>query len=194
MNKRRYYESEYYVQGNTVRKRQLAEKSPDNTEFHTGYRTAGKERAYADALQTAPVRRRRTESPKQPQQTTITGVLPAQNWDIPSLLFIVGAVAVAFFMCISYLEAQESITAMSKKVATLESEILSLKNENDAAYNRIDSLVDLQYVYDVAVNELGMVHASDSQVISYNSKKSNSVRQYGEIPAETESGYSLSGK
>lgn len=142
--------------------------------------------------QTAPVRR--TEGQKTSQENTITGVLPVQSWNIQSLLFVAGAAAIAFFMCISYLQAKESITAMSKQVANLESEILTLKNENDAAYNRIDSLVDLQHVYDVAVNELGMVHANDNQVISYNSKKSNSVRQYGEIPAETEVGYSLSGK
>lgn len=140
-------------------------------------------------MEAAPDRSRRTVEERK-QNTTVKSV-PSQAWDVKSLLFIAAAVVVTFLMCISYLEAQENVTVMSKKAASLESEILNLKNENDAAYSRINSSVDLQYVYDVAVNELGMVHAKDSQVIPYNSKKSNSVRQYGEIPDKTEETYGL---
>lgn len=185
MSTKRHYESEYYVEGNTVRKRQVTNEDRSYARANTAYQPVRRER-----LETAPDRRidpdRRTETGRKRQREAAVRTLPAQSWDVKSLLFIVVAIAVAFLMCISYLEAQESITAMSKKVASLESEILTLKNENDAAYDKINSSVDLQYVYDVAVNELGMVHAKDDQVIPYNSRKSNSVRQYGEIPGETE--------
>ena len=187
MSRGQYYQTEYYVEGNTIRKRQKVVTSRNYTQLNTAYQQVRRER-----VETVPERRRREEADTQKQVQTRT--MPAQNWDLKSLLFIIAAVAVAFFMCISYLEAQETITAMSKRAASLESEIMTLKNENDAAYNRIDSSVDLQYVYEVAVNELGMVHAKDKQVVAYHSRKSNSVRQYGEIPTETEQAYNkLSG-
>ncbi len=187
MSREQYYQTEYYVDGNTIRKRQKAVTSHNYAQLNTAYQPVRKER-----LESVPDRRR--EADRRRQEQAAPKALPVQNWDFKSLLVIVAAIAVTFFMCISYLEAQETITAMSKKAASLESEIMTLKNENDAAYNRIDSSVDLQYVYDVAVNELGMVHAKDNQVVAYNSRKSNSVRQYGEIPTETEQAYSkLSG-
>ena len=166
-NTRNYYHSEYSVQGSNALK------------------SAG--RAGQRRLETVPDRNRRGKYERDRREETVIRTMPAPAWDLQSLFVIIAAVAVAFGMCISYLQVQESITAMSKRIAVLESEIMTLKNENDAEYNRIDSSVDLSYVYEVAVNELGMVHATDNQVIPYNSRKSNSVRQYGEIPQETES-------
>ncbi len=163
MAAKKHYDNAYYVHGSAVRKQQ--------TQSNTAYKPARHIHT-----ETAPNRERKT-SPK---------AAPAPAWDLKSLLFVVATIVIAFGMCVSYLQAQESITSMSKRVATLESEILTLKNQNDAAYSKINSSVDLSYVYEVAVNELGMVHAKDYQVIPYSSKKSNSVRQYGEIPEETE--------
>lgn len=182
MSGEQYYQTEYYVDGNTIRKRQKAVTGHAYAQLNTAHQQVRRER-----LEEVPVRRRQAE--KEIQREAAVRTLPVQNWDVKSILVIVAALVVTFYMCISYLEAQEMVTAMSKKAASLESEIMTLKNENDAAYNRIDSSVDLQYVYDVAVNELGMVHAKDSQVVAYNSRKSNSVRQYGEIPTETEQNY-----
>lgn len=184
MSTEKYYRSQYYVQGSTVRKHQmtdsrLTQSSHAYAQLNTASKTAGQRR-----LKAVPDRKKKYERGR--REETVIKTMPAQAWDLKSLMFIIAAVVVTFGMCISYLQAQESITAMSKKAASLESEIMILKNQNDAEYNRVDSSVDLSYVYEVAVNELGMVHAKDNQVIPYNSRKSNSVRQYGEIPQETE--------
>ena len=56
--------------------------------------------------------------------------------------------------------------------------------QNDSAYNRIVSSVDLEWVKDVAMNEMGMVYASDRQMRTYDSTQSDYVKQYQEIPAE----------
>lgn len=185
MSAKRYYKSEYYVQGSNALK--SAVRKPERADSHYEYaqQNAVSQPVRREHLESVPDRRRDVK--REHQEAVKVKKMPVQVWDFKSLLFIVAAVAITFMMCISYLQAQESITAMSKKAASLESEIMTLKNQNDAAYNRINSSVDLSYVYDVAVNELGMVHADDSQVIPYNSRKSNSVRQYGEIPEETES-------
>lgn len=112
---------------------------------------------------------------------------PIQSIDVFSLLFMTAAVAVTLYLCISYIQVQHSISSMEKKIAITESGINDLKNENDAAYNKIDTSVDLDYVYRVAVNELGMVRADKSQIMPYTSVKSDYVRQYGSIPEEEKS-------
>ncbi len=170
MATKRHYDNTYYVHGNTVRKQQTA--------HQLNMPAPNRERDYV----------------REPKKKTSPRVVPAPAWDIKSLLFLATAIVVAFGICISYLHTTQSITAMSKKITTLESEILDLKIQNDEAYNKIDSLVDLSYIYEIAVNELGMVHAKDNQVIPYNSKKSTSVRQYGEIPEKTEGTKKLLGE
>lgn len=109
---------------------------------------------------------------------------PREKMDFGSMIFMVGAVCITLYVCVSYIEAQHSMTGMSREIASMESEINELKNKNDAAYNKINTSVDLSYVYDVAVNELGMVRPEQSQVKTYQNKKSDVVRQYGEIPEE----------
>lgn len=102
-----------------------------------------------------------------------------------SLLFMVAALSVTMYICVSYLRVQHDVVSMNKAIAATESELLELKNKNDAAYSKIDTSVDLAYIYKVATKELGMVHPVGNQVFSYNNRKSDYVRQYGEIP-ETE--------
>lgn len=154
--KKYHHSSSYYVQGNTVRK---LEQVPE----------------YDRKEPLAAPKEREQEQEKVRRH-------PAQNWDFVSLLFMLAAISVALFVCISYLQAQQNVTSMSKKIASMESEVLALKNQNDAAYSKIESSIDLDYVYDVAVNELGMVRADKNQVQSYTNKKSDFVRQYGDVP------------
>ena len=65
---------------------------------------------------------------------------------------------------------------------TLEKEIETLKTNNDALETRIETSVDLDYVYQVATEELGMVYANKDQVRLYNKTESEYVRQYEDIP------------
>ena len=59
-----------------------------------------------------------------------------------------------------------------------------LRKENDDNYTRIMTAVDLDYIKDVAINELGMVYAGEDQVILYDGGTRDYVRQSGEIPKE----------
>ena len=58
----------------------------------------------------------------------------------------------------------------------------TLSDENDAAYEAIDTAVDLNYIYKVAVEELGMVYPNKNEVITYKSGSESYVRQYADIP------------
>ena len=59
-----------------------------------------------------------------------------------------------------------------------------MRTINSALENRISTLVDLDYIYQVATEELGMTYASDDQVIYYDKSESEYVRQYEDIPTD----------
>ncbi len=59
-----------------------------------------------------------------------------------------------------------------------------LKAENDATETRINTSIDLDYIYKVATEELGMVYANRDQVLLYDKTESEYVRQYEDIPTQ----------
>ena len=42
--------------------------------------------------------------------------------------------------------------------------------------------MDLDYIYDVATKELGMVYANKDQILLYDKTESEYVRQYEDVP------------
>ena len=79
-------------------------------------------------------------------------------------------------------QTQASITSRMRHVASLESQIADLKADNDARYKEIVTSVDLDYIKDYAINELGMTYASEDQIEYYQVEKSNYMDQYSDIP------------
>ena len=67
-------------------------------------------------------------------------------------------------------------------IEDLELKLENLKSENDALQTRIDTYVDLDHVYKVATEELGMVYANKDQILLYDKTESEYVRQYEDIP------------
>lgn len=106
--------------------------------------------------------------------------------DLFSLVFMVVAIVTTAYVCVQYLQVQADVTKMSKSIASMERDVVSIRNDNNAAIEDITSAIDLQYIYKVATKELGMVHAGKDQVIFYESTKSDSVKQYGDMPKDTD--------
>ena len=67
-------------------------------------------------------------------------------------------------------------------IKDLEQELTTLKTQNNALETKINTYVDLDHVYKVATEELGMVYANKDQVLMYNRTESEYVRQYEDIP------------
>ena len=72
--------------------------------------------------------------------------------------------------------------ANSDKIIELKSTLNSLKDDNDALESDINASIDYNALYNTAVNELGMVYPGKDQVITYNSKESEYVKQYKDVP------------
>ena len=110
----------------------------------------------------------------------------ARNLDAFSLVILVAAIAVTIYTMMSFLTVNSDVTSMSKQVAALEKEIIDIENINEAALAKANASVDLDEVYRIATEELGMVHASRNRVITYESTNSDFVRQYSGVPTTEE--------
>ncbi|MDO5345038.1 MAG: hypothetical protein Q4E91_04780 [Lachnospiraceae bacterium] len=136
------------------------------------------------------IRKLQTEPRQQKRQNSRTSSATRKNreralqMNFSYVLFLTVAAVVTVMVCINYLKLQSESTALQKEVTSLSTQLSELKLENDSKYNRIISSVDLEEVKDVAMNELGMVYASESQIKTYDSAESDYVKQYREIPAE----------
>ena len=95
------------------------------------------------------------------------------------MLFL--ALTAVIYIIYNYLYLTASIDTHKDNIVSLETRLEQLKNENDALEQSIDTSVDLNYVYDVAINELGMVHAGENNTIRYDKTESGYVRQYESI-------------
>lgn len=154
--RRRRTASAVYVDGNTVRKSEwIQAKQLPEDEIQQEYRRSHR------------VRRNQER---------------ALYMDGPYVFVLTIAALVTLLLCVNYLHVQASITARMDHIEELELKLEHLKSENDALQTRIDTYIDLEYVYKVATEDLGMVYANKEQVLLYNKTESEYVRQYEDIP------------
>ena len=100
----------------------------------------------------------------------------------PYVIFL-GLSLVAMVTCSGFfLRLQSDVTAKTKSLARLESEVVALTLSNDEEYARIMGAVDLEKIKQVAMEDLGMTYPDESQVVNFKDSDSDYVRQFGDIP------------
>lgn len=154
----------YYIDGNTVRR---MESAPD-------YRRQHEER----------IRREQEEELRQKRRLARRKQEKAMRMSRSYVLFLTMAVVVFGIFAGMYIRIQSDITARMNKISSLESQIADVKADNDEAYKRINTSVDLDSIRDVAMQQLGMSYAKESQIIYYSVGDDDYMNQYGEIPAK----------
>jgi len=98
------------------------------------------------------------------------------------IVFLALACALILVCSIHYLQLQTEITSSKKTVASLESELNQLKEENDAYYSQVTSNVDLNEIKKKAIGSLGMKLPSDDQIMTYETEGRSYVRQFRDVP------------
>lgn len=144
-----------YIDGTAVRKTQAAVAEP-----------SGKKSGRVVSLQAKKTRER------------------ALQMNFAYVAFLTGAAVLSVFVCVNFLQLQARGTRLQKEVTSLQTQLTNAVLENDSDYQRIMTSVDMEHVKDVAMNELGMVYASKSQVITYEMDENDYVIQYSEVPEE----------
>lgn len=106
---------------------------------------------------------------------------------IPYCVFLTAACVLTLLLGAYYLQQQALATSSQKKIASLERELAELRKENADDLNRIETSVDLEKIRDIALNELGMVYATQDNVVLYKNTSHNYVSQYEDVPQEDDS-------
>ena len=152
----------YTVDGNTVRR---VEAEPD-------YRRQQRERQ--DKEERENLRRRRRAAARNREKEL--------RMSKSYVVFLTMAVTVFGVFCGTYIKLQSDVTARMKAIARLESQITDLKADNDEAYKRINTTIDLDGIRNTAINELGMFYATEDQIVYYSVDRNDYMNQYTEIP------------
>ena len=99
-----------------------------------------------------------------------------------SCIMLVGAAVFMFGLCFKIIQLGNEIEDLEKEVVTTQNDINDIKVSNNSAYQEINATVDLKEIYRTATEDLGMVFASDNQIITYENNEAAYVRQYKTIP------------
>ncbi len=152
----------YQIEGNTVRR---MEAMPD-------YRQERRDRQ----------QREREEELRKRRRAAARNQEKALRMSKSYVVFLTMAVTVFGVFCGAYIKLQSDVTARMKTIASLESQITDLKADNDEAYKRINTAVDLDAIKETAINNLGMFYATEDQIVYYSVDKTDYMNQYNEIP------------
>lgn len=98
------------------------------------------------------------------------------------VIFLAMALFISGMVLVGYIQLQFSITNSVEQISTLESQLNTLRLDNEENYNRITSNVNLEEVKRIAIEELGMTYASEGQIVTFSGEGSDYVRQYAAIP------------
>ena len=98
------------------------------------------------------------------------------------VVFLAVAAAFALIACVNYLQLQAEITNRSYNITALQQELADRKEANTTKYNVVINSMNLEEVRERAMNDLGMVYATEDQVITYKDPANVSVTQYASIP------------
>ena len=157
--------SDYYVYGTAVRKSRPL--SDENVKYNIR-----KVRKKNNAL------RRHEKEVNERKQIEVASQM---NWKF-FFVFICSFLLISCCLMF-YLTVNAKIVSDLAYIEKLQKELDVLKNENDGLESSIKSYrPDLDYVYKVATEELGMIEADNSQIKTYINTEKEYVRQYEDLP------------
>ena len=159
-----------YVDGNAVRKVQEVPGKPYRA---PGAQTARRVRENRPAAQA---------KPKQLSREAQRNREKAMSMGRGFVVFLAVVSVAVLFCCVNYLQLKSELTGRMKTVASLESELSQIKEDNNAYESQVTSDVDLNTIKKLAIGRLGMNYPTDDQKKTYTMPSNSYVRQYQDVP------------
>ncbi len=97
------------------------------------------------------------------------------------IAFALAVVFVVLSYC-NYISLHAQAQCYIENISRLESEYYVLSEQNDLTERQLFDMTDIEEVYDIASNELGMMPASEGNVIIYDRSNSEYIFQTEDIP------------
>lgn len=158
----------YYIDGNTVRKTEAVPAYTREEQVRREHRER--------------IEREREEEQRRRRHAARRNQEKALRMSRSYVVFLSMAVLIFGAFAGLYIRIQSDVTARMIAISSLESEVSSLKADNDEAYKRINTALDLDSIRNLAMLELGMGYARESQIVYYSVGDDDYMNQYGEIP------------
>ena len=98
------------------------------------------------------------------------------------VVFLAVVSVAVLFCCVNYLQLKSELTGKIKTVASLETELSQIKEDNNAYESQVTSDVDLNTIKKLAKGRLGINYPKDDQKKTYTMPSNSYVRQYQEVP------------
>ena len=137
----------------------------------------------ARQLEPIPQRQQRKKKQQTRRQRTVQQVKVKSKLRNPFSVFLFGmAIVATIYICVQYVQLQTEVMVRLKSINAYEVELSNIVAQNNELEASINNYMDLQYIYQVATEELGMTYPKKGQVLEYENTSAEYVRQYGEIP------------
>jgi cell division protein FtsL len=152
----------YYIDGSTVKKREYAEAAP--------------QRKRQEAEQ--PVRKKKSVT----YEKAAIKAEKSLAFDFKYAAFVSVMVMIMAAACVNMLHMQGLVDKQQRHIRNLQSQIQTVEEDNAAYEVSLDNMYTLEQIYDIAVNQLGMVYAQKGQIVYYDSANEDYVNQYQDVP------------
>ena len=162
-----------YVDGNTVRK---VQEVPERREYRQPEHSVRKNKTTPEA---APVQQNHQSKPL--SKAARRNRAKASNMNRNFAIFLAALGIIIVFCSINYLKLKTECTSKRNQLATLESQLAELKEDNDAYESQVTSSVDLERIRKIAIGRLGMKYPSNQQTETYTTEGGSYVRQYQDV-------------
>ena len=160
-----------YVDGNAVRRLQEVPARPYQA---PGVQTARRVRENMPERPAAQPRQLSREAQRNREK--------AKSMGRGFVVFLAVVSVAVLFCCVNYLQLKSELTGKIKTVASLETELSQIKEDNNAYESQVTSDVDLNTIKKLAIGRLGMNYPTDEQKKTYTMPSNSYVRQYQDVP------------
>lgn len=147
----------FYVQGNTVRKLDVApKKQPERKP------SVEEERRYRYHLAVETQRQR--------------------EFSVGYVAGFVAAIGLSFAILGGYIQEEATLYKQTREIQLLQNTRDNLRDENNAVEARLEDNVDLSEIEKIAMEQYGMVYPSVEQILLFENTEGDYIRQYENIP------------
>jgi cell division protein FtsL len=133
-------------------------------------------------VESVPVERPRTLEPEKEKPYKQQPVVKTAMISGPVFLVFLAVVGLVVFMGLNFMREQNRVKEIRNHISVLEAKNEETRRRQEDRISNINDKIDLSMIYDKAVNEYGMVDASENKTFTYNTKKSDIVKQYSDVP------------
>ncbi|MGN0394155.1 MAG: hypothetical protein ACI4EF_02230 [Coprococcus sp.] len=162
----------YYIDGSTVRKLDMYEVEPKRREYHPEYIPSEEPEA-----QPEPVRKKRTAVRKKKRNKD-------RRWvdEFKHGIGMTCAAIIVVGLCFYILKLSADVREGKNNIADLKAQLNAQLDENAEYSSGLESMTNLEEIYNIATKELGMVYSEPGQTLYYSQSDEDYVVQYKNVP------------